>query len=33
MELVGHESAAMSARYTHVGSQQLAQAIQKLPTL
>jgi integrase len=33
MELVGHESAAMSVRYTHTGTQQLAQAIQKLPTL
>jgi integrase len=33
MELVGHESAAMSARYTHTGVQQLAEAIQKLPSL
>jgi integrase len=33
MELVGHESAAMSARYTHTGTQQLAEAIQKLPSL
>jgi integrase len=33
MELVGHESAAMSARYTHTGTQQLAEAIQKLPQL
>ena len=33
MELVGHESAAMSARYTHTGTEQLAQAIQKLPSL
>jgi integrase len=33
MELVGHESSAMSARYTHTGTEQLAQAIQKLPSL
>jgi integrase len=33
MELVGHESSAMSARYTHTGTEQLAQAIQKLPIL
>ena len=33
MELVGHESAAMSTRYTHTGTQQLAEAIQKLPSL
>jgi integrase len=33
MELVGHESSAMSARYTHTGIQQLANAIEKLPLL
>ena len=33
MELVGYESAAMSARYTHTGTEQFAQAIQKLPSL
>jgi integrase len=33
MELVGHQSSAMSARYTHTGSEQLAQAIRKLPVL
>jgi integrase len=32
-ELIGHESAAISARYTHVGEDQLAEAIRKFPVL
>jgi len=32
-ELIGHESAAISARYTHVGEDQLSEAIQKFPRL
>jgi integrase len=31
--LVGHESAAMSARYTHVGRESLAKAAKSLPEL
>ena len=33
MALVGHESAAMSARYTHVGKEALARAAKTLPEL
>ena len=33
MALVGHESAAMSARYTHVGKEALAKAAQTLPEI
>jgi integrase len=33
MALVGHESAAMSARYTHVGKEALAMAAKTLPEL
>ena len=33
MALVGHESAAMSARYTHVGKEALAKAAGTLPEL
>ena len=33
MALVGHESAAMSARYTHVGKDALAKAAKTLPEL
>jgi integrase len=32
-EIIGHESAAISARYTHVGEDQLAEAIRKFPVL
>jgi len=32
-ELIGHESAAISARYTHVGEEQMAEAIRKFPVL
>ena len=31
MALVGHESAAMGARYTHVGKDALAKAAKTLP--
>ena len=31
MALVGHESAAMSHRYTHVGKEALARAAKTLP--
>ena len=33
MALVGHESAAMSARYTHVGKEALAKAAKTLPEI
>ena len=33
MELVGHESSAMSHRYTHVGKESLAKAAAALPEL
>jgi integrase len=33
MALVGHESAAMSSRYTHVGKEALAKAAKTLPEL
>ncbi len=33
MALVGHESAAMSARYTHVGREALAKATKTLPDI
>jgi integrase len=33
MALVGHESAAMSHRYTHVGKEALANAAKTLPDL
>jgi len=31
MELVGHESKAMSAHYTHVGAEALEKAVAALP--
>jgi integrase len=31
MELVGHDSKAMSAHYTHVGTEALAKAVAALP--
>ena len=33
MTLVGHESAAMSHRYTHVGKEALAKAAKSLPEI
>jgi len=33
MVLVGHESAAMSHRYTHVGKEALAKAAKSLPEI
>jgi integrase len=33
MALVGHESAAMSQRYTHVGKEALSRATRSLPEL
>jgi integrase len=33
MALVGHESAAMSARYTHVGREALARAAASMPEI
>jgi site-specific recombinase XerD len=33
MALVGHESAAMSHRYTHVGKEALAKAAKTLPEI
>lgn len=33
MALVGHESAAMNQRYTHVGKESLAKAAAELPEL
>jgi integrase len=33
MALVGHESAAMSHRYTHVGKEALAKAARSLPEI
>jgi site-specific recombinase XerD len=33
MELVGHESAAMSHRYTHVGKEALSKAAKSLPEI
>jgi integrase len=33
MALVGHQSAAMSARYTHVGKEALAKAAKTLPEM
>jgi integrase len=33
MALVGHESAAMSHRYTHVGKEALARAAKTLPEI
>ena len=33
MALVGHESAAMSHRYTHVGKDALAKAAKSLPEI
>jgi len=33
MELVGHESKAMSAHYTHVGTEALAKAVATLPAI
>jgi integrase len=33
MELVGHESKAMSAHYTHVGNEALAKAVAALPEI
>ena len=33
MELVGHDSEAMSAHYTHVGTEALAKAVAALPEI
>jgi hypothetical protein len=33
MELVGHDSAAMSARYTSIGKESLAKAQEAMPVL
>ena len=33
MELVGHESKAMRAHYTHVGAEALAKAVAALPAI
>jgi hypothetical protein len=33
MALVGHESSAMSHRYTHVGKEALARAAESLPEI
>jgi integrase len=33
MELVGHDSKAMSAHYTHVGAEALEKAVAALPEL
>jgi site-specific recombinase XerD len=33
MELVGHDSKAMSAHYTHVGTEALAKAVAALPAI
>jgi len=33
MELVGHDSEAMSAHYTHVGTEALAKAVAALPKI